>query len=145
MITSLSILKPHVLTWKKSNELSVDFNRATKDTQSSPPIPEISFLPMSIFRIRDDSVSGGFRYLSAEPFMQGNFTKFNGNNGYIYNASSNQLTTHEAASSSDSNDVAQVFPLDVSVYTCLSRTCTCVRYPGRWFHIHGPHNMLNEQ
>ena len=46
-------------------------------------IPTITILPCVIFRLRDENSSGGFRYLSAEKYLEGTFRKFNSNNGFV--------------------------------------------------------------
>ena len=79
---------------------------------------------MSMFRIRDNLVSGGFRYLSAEPFMQGKFTKFNGNNGYIFNPRNQPALSCEKdgrKSIALYNDLAQAFSHWTYQYTLACR------------------------
>jgi hypothetical protein len=51
---------------------------------SGRPVPiQITMLPLEIYRLQDDKVKGGFRYISAEPYLEGQFVKYNGNNGYV--------------------------------------------------------------
>lgn len=44
---------------------------------------QITMLALEIYRLQDDKVKGGFRYVSAEPYLEGSFVKYNGNNGYV--------------------------------------------------------------
>ena len=41
-------------------------------------LPTISILPSNIYRLQDKDSPGGFRYLAAEPYLDGEFAKFNG-------------------------------------------------------------------
>jgi hypothetical protein len=43
----------------------------------------VSMLPSEIFRLKDDKARGGFRYIGAEPYLKGEYVKYNGNNGYV--------------------------------------------------------------
>eukprot|EP00904_Undaria_pinnatifida_P003734 jgi/Undpi1/13361/HiC_scaffold_8.g03020.m1 len=36
-----------------------------------------------VYRLEDSSEVGGFRYLLVEPFLEGKYAKYNGNNGYV--------------------------------------------------------------
>jgi Alpha-kinase family len=45
-------------------------------------LPRINVLPCFVVRLKDDACSGGFRYLSAEKYLDGKLHKINGNNGY---------------------------------------------------------------
>ncbi|CAN0389307.1 unnamed protein product [Pylaiella littoralis] len=40
-----------------------------------------------VYRLEDPSEPGGFRYLLVEPFLEGRYLKYNGNNGYILDKS----------------------------------------------------------
>ncbi|CAE8625897.1 unnamed protein product [Polarella glacialis] len=59
--------------------------------------PVARFVTAEVYRLRDVDTPGGFQYLLAEQFIQGSFTKFNDNDGYVNPAPSS------------GNDVAQAF------------------------------------
>lgn len=76
---------PQALALEKSSELAKIFNRTVRRCAelSNQSIPAIEFVPSFIYRIEDDDVPGGFRYLSCEPYLEGAYIKYNGNNGYV--------------------------------------------------------------
>ncbi|CAN0348327.1 unnamed protein product, partial [Ascophyllum nodosum] len=43
-----------------------------------------------VYRLEDEQEPGGFRYLLVEPFLEGKYLKYNGNNGYV--ASQSELS-----------------------------------------------------
>ena len=58
---------------------------------SGHPVPvQITMLSLEIYRLQDDKVKGGFRYISAEPHLEGSFVKYNGNNGYVAQSGAGQ-------------------------------------------------------
>jgi hypothetical protein len=79
---------------------------------------------MFMFRVHDDSVACKYRYLSAERYMPGNFVKFNGNNGYVYNEDTNKARD---SSMIMANQVAQAFSHWTYQYTlaCQENVLVC--------------------
>jgi hypothetical protein len=43
----------------------------------------VRILSPSIYRLKSRAAGGQWRYMSVEPFLEGKYTKFNGNNGYV--------------------------------------------------------------
>ena len=96
----------------KATELAHEFNRRLRRVLLLPPMcpkfmtsvsgparlesgfrpdpVQIAMLSSEIYRLQDDKVKGGFRYISAEPYLEGSFVKYNGNNGYVAQAGAGQ-------------------------------------------------------
>ncbi|CAD7928540.1 unnamed protein product [Amoebophrya sp. A120] len=74
--------------------LSTDFKKALRTAAmfggaSAQLLQELQihsnfqFVPMHVYRLKDSKVKGGFRYLAAEPELEGDYRKYNGNNGWV--------------------------------------------------------------
>ena len=63
--------------------LASAFNEHKACSLRTASIPPISILPAVVYRLSAPGKSGNYRYLSVEPFLEGHYTKFNGNNGFV--------------------------------------------------------------
>lgn len=70
-------------------------------------MPELEFLKTEVYRIKDESQPGGMRYLAVEPQLQGEYRKYNGNNGYVL-LSPASVSAVAAASSTSKQVLAPV-------------------------------------
>lgn len=77
----------------KAAEFAKFFNTANGSTDVSP----IEVLCAEVYRLKDDSFPGGFRYLGVEEELRGTYEKWNSNNGFVLDADTPQ------------NHVAQAF------------------------------------
>ena len=46
-------------------------------------VPHIDVLQAEVYRLKVPSCPGGFRYLAVESFMNGNYEKWNNNDGFV--------------------------------------------------------------
>jgi hypothetical protein len=76
-------MQPHFLAQITASSLLRTFKEQANRVKPSPQYEALEFIPLTLFRIKDSTTAGGFRYLSAEMFLKGEFIKWNGNNGYI--------------------------------------------------------------
>eukprot|EP00929_Paragymnodinium_shiwhaense_P113423 TRINITY_DN81718_c0_g1_i1.p1 TRINITY_DN81718_c0_g1~~TRINITY_DN81718_c0_g1_i1.p1 ORF type:complete len:627 (+),score=89.74 TRINITY_DN81718_c0_g1_i1:53-1933(+) len=77
-------LRFHIETSKcqtRAQELATEFNSrlATIGAKSAM----VTFVHTEVYRLRDPSAQGKFRYLAVEPELTGKYTKFNGNEGSV--------------------------------------------------------------
>jgi len=89
-------LRFHVETLRcqaRALELAKSFNSKVKVFNAKPSqerrdtlIPLVSFLEAVVYRLRDESSPGGFRYLAVEERLKGDYQKYNDNNGGILTA-----------------------------------------------------------
>lgn len=62
------------------------FNAKPSAERHETLIPCISFLEAVVYRLKDEGVPGGFRYLAVEERLSGDYQKYNDNNGNILSA-----------------------------------------------------------
>merc|ERR550539_173477 len=72
---------------KRAQELAEQFNIVA----STVNLEAVEFIQTEVYRIRDSSSPGNFRYVSVEPFLKGKYLKFNGNNGYVCSEPSDRI------------------------------------------------------
>ena len=94
-------LRFHVETLSCQAKASIyakEFNRELRNkahllpSSMVTPQPVIRFLRADVYRLKDSTQPGGFRYLAVEPELEeGKYEKWNSNNGYV-NGSSGEST-----------------------------------------------------
>jgi len=93
--TRLSSHKLSMRTAMEAQALADQFNELTPSTW-----PIISVLPASIYRLAPAAAKtvnpNSYRYVSAEPFLEGAYYKFNGNNGFVGRTASSDYQHQEA-------------------------------------------------
>lgn len=73
------------------------FNKKVKKIKhkGASKLKRITFLSAEVYRLNDSRYPGGFRYLAVEPEMEGEYEKWNSNNGYV-NKSGSTRSCHVA-------------------------------------------------
>ena len=64
----------------RAAELARAFNAAGA---ACGQLPHIQFLRADVYRLKDESEGGGYRYLAVEERLEGKYEKFNSNNGFV--------------------------------------------------------------
>ncbi|CAM9377138.1 unnamed protein product [Ectocarpus sp. 12 AP-2014] len=92
-------LKQELLCHRLARQQATLFNSrvtsfAAGQVAKTPPYAALRSKPWGlqvaecdVYRLEDPCEPGGFRYLLVEPFLEGKYLKYNGNNGYILNKS----------------------------------------------------------
>mmetsp|Transcript_6504 Transcript_6504/g.13578 ORF Transcript_6504/g.13578 Transcript_6504/m.13578 type:complete len:354 (-) Transcript_6504:1128-2189(-) len=71
-----------------------EFNKALIEAKRSFPnavlqqLTDVTVLVAEVYRLKDVSFSGGYRYLAVESEMKGTYEKYNSNNGYVIKSNS---------------------------------------------------------
>jgi len=91
---------------RRAQALAVDFNKAVnKEFQTAIGRKQgVGFVPSYVIQLSDDSTESGFRYVTAERYIPGQYTKFNGNDGYVNSSAADDVAELAAAFSHFSFD-----------------------------------------
>ena len=58
-------------------------NQQGQQAHSLADVPRIDFLRAEVYRLKARSCPGGFRYLAVENHLEGNYEKWNNNDGFV--------------------------------------------------------------
>ena len=80
----LSFHKETSICQTRAAELARSFNRKVRNCGvKGAEMWSIEFLRTDVYRLVDSDAPGGFRYLAVEPRLEGNYEKYNSNNGFV--------------------------------------------------------------